>query len=43
MTASAGYSGTPLIDKLGIGAGMTVTILGAPPGFDETLGPLPRG
>ncbi len=31
-----GYSGTPLLKKLGIGEGSTVALLGAPPGlFDE--------
>src|SRR5882672_696798 len=37
----AGYSGTPLIQKLGIREGSRIAILGAPPGFAETLGPLP--
>jgi CheY-like chemotaxis protein len=37
----AGYSGTPLPKKLGIKAGTTVALLGAPPGFDRTLGRLP--
>ena len=41
--APAGYSGTPLAKKLGIGDGDVVTILGAPPGFDDTLGELPDG
>lgn len=39
----AGYSGTPLDRKLGIKAGMTLAILGAPPGYAKTLGPLPKG
>lgn len=39
----AGYSGTPLPAKLGIKAGATLLLLAAPPGFDETLGPLPPG
>jgi hypothetical protein len=43
MAAPAGYSGTPLVKKLGIGPEMSVTLLGAPPGFDRTLGPLPAG
>lgn len=34
----AGYSGTPLIRKLGIKPGHAVVILGAPEGFIETLG-----
>jgi hypothetical protein len=42
-TDGAGYSGTPLVTKLGVKAGMRVAILGAPAGFDATLGPLPDG
>jgi hypothetical protein len=36
------YSGTPLPKKLGIKAGSVVALLGAPPGFERTLGPLPE-
>ena len=36
-----GYSGTPLIRKLGIKSGQVIAILNAPEGFDDTLGPLP--
>ncbi|MDE2899835.1 MAG: hypothetical protein OXN15_02275, partial [Chloroflexota bacterium] len=39
----AGYSGTPLPKKLGVKPGMTVNLLGAPDGFERTLGPLPEG
>jgi hypothetical protein len=39
----AGYSGTPLPRKLGIKAGTTVLLLGAPEGFEATLGELPDG
>ena len=39
----AGYSGTPLVKKLGIAPGAKVAILGAPDGFDATLGELPEG
>jgi hypothetical protein len=40
----AGYSGTPLVRKLGIKAGDRLVLLGAPDGFAEgTLGPLPDG
>jgi len=39
----AGYSGTPLPKKLGIKAGSAVALLGAPEGFEETLGALPKG
>ncbi|MDE2969369.1 MAG: DUF3052 family protein, partial [Chloroflexota bacterium] len=37
------YSGTPLPKKLGVKPGMTVNLLGAPDGFERTLGPLPEG
>jgi hypothetical protein len=37
----AGYSGTPLVRKLGIRPGSVVVILGAPAGFDELLEGLP--
>ena len=33
----AGYSGTPLAKKLGIKAGSSLVVLGAPAGFDELL------
>jgi hypothetical protein len=39
----AGYSGTPLPQKLGIKENHRVVILGAPPGFARTLGALPTG
>ncbi len=39
----AGYSGTPLPKKLGIKEGSVVALLGAPNGFEETLGTLPEG
>jgi hypothetical protein len=38
----AGYSGTPLVKKLGIGEGCRVAVVAAPNGFAETL-ELPRG
>ncbi|HET7789151.1 MAG TPA: DUF3052 domain-containing protein, partial [Myxococcales bacterium] len=37
----AGYSGTPLVDKLGIKAGHVVALVGAPADFGKTLGGLP--
>lgn len=37
------YEGTPLLKKLGLKAGMTVALLGAPEGFAEALGDLPDG
>lgn len=39
----AGYSGKPLVQKLGIKDGWTIAILNAPPGYDGILGKLPRG
>ena len=39
----AGYSGTPLPKKLAIKAGGRVALLGAPAGFERTLGALPEG
>jgi hypothetical protein len=38
---TAGYSGTPLVRKLGIKPGMTIAISGAPPGFRKLLVGLP--
>ncbi len=45
MTPSpaTGYSGTPLVVKLGIRPGTRLGLLGAPAGFDDALGTLPRG
>ena len=43
MTQPAGYSGAPLPRKLGIKPGMTVALIGAPPGFAQVLGELPEG
>ena len=39
--AEAGYSGTPLPVKLGIGDGDEVALIGAPERFEDTLGELP--
>jgi hypothetical protein len=39
----AGYSGTPLPQKLGIKPGHAVALVNAPKGFDQTLGVLPSG
>ena len=41
MIAVAGYSGTPLVRKLGVSAGATVLLDGAPADFG--LGDLPEG
>ncbi|MBS1717433.1 MAG: DUF3052 domain-containing protein [Armatimonadetes bacterium] len=40
---SAGYSGTPLVQKLGIKPGVAVHALDAPPHYEELLDPLPDG
>lgn len=37
-----GYSGTPLVKKLGIKEGFRVAFVGAPDDFDQDLGPLPE-
>jgi alkylation response protein AidB-like acyl-CoA dehydrogenase len=37
----AGYSGKPLVAKLGIKAGSTIAILEAPRGYARTLGKIP--
>ena len=42
-TPGAGYSGTPLPRKLGIGAGCRLDAVAAPAGFDDLLVPLPDG
>ncbi len=39
----AGYSGTPLVKKLGIGPGHRVALVGAPRGISQVLGALPEG
>jgi hypothetical protein len=39
----AGYSGTPLVAKLGIKAGARALIVNPPPRFPEILGNLPDG
>jgi hypothetical protein len=38
----AGYSGTPLPQKLGIKEGSRVALVGAPDGFESALQPLPE-
>jgi hypothetical protein len=43
MTAHAGYSGTPLVRKLGIKQDARLGLVSAPDGFGETLGDLPEG
>src|SRR5262249_42392741 len=37
----AGYSGTPLAQKLGIKAGASIALVGAPAGFEQSLVGLP--
>lgn len=39
----AGYSGTPLVQKLGIRAGMRVAVRHPPEGFHAALSPWPAG
>jgi hypothetical protein len=39
----AGYSGTPLAQKLGLKAGARLGLMSAPKGFARTLGALPPG
>ena len=41
MKGTAGYSGKPLVEKLGIKPGARVAILNAPKGYERTLGKLP--
>jgi hypothetical protein len=41
--SQAGYSGTPLVRKLGIKPDARLGLIDAPDGFDETLGELPPG
>ncbi len=41
--APAGYSGTPLVRKLGIKPEAQLGVIGAPEGFDDALGELPPG
>ena len=40
---AAGYSGTPLVRKLGFKSGMRVHYVAAPDGFDALVGELPDG
>lgn len=39
----AGYSGTPLIKKIGIKAGHRLAVLNPPDNWDDLIGPLPEG
>ena len=41
MSRAAGYSGTPLAQKLGIKEGTTVLAVSAPDGYLQLLEPLP--
>jgi Protein of unknown function (DUF3052) len=40
---SAGYSGTPLLKKLGIAEATHVALIGAPSEYESLIGPLPAG
>lgn len=42
MGKVAGYSGKPLVEKLGIKPGTSIAILSAPQGYDRVLGRLPK-
>jgi hypothetical protein len=42
-SSAAGYSGTPLVRKLGIKPDARLGLVNAPDGFDTTLGELPEG
>jgi hypothetical protein len=39
----AGYSGTPLVRKLGVKAGFRMYVEGAPPHYADLVAPLPEG
>lgn len=43
MSASVGYSGTPLPQKLGMKPGATVCFLNPPDAWRDILGPMPEG
>ena len=43
LAGMAGYSGTPLPQKLGIKPGSVVAVVAAPDGFEALLDPLPPG
>lgn len=43
QSVSAGYSGTPLAKKLGVGAGSCVLTLDAPADYKKLLAPIPSG
>jgi len=43
VTNVAGYSGTPLVKKIGIKPRHRLAILNPPPGFEKELAPLPDG
>lgn len=43
VSPAAGYSGTPLVTKLGIKPAMRVAVRNAPAGIETTLGRLPDG
>ena len=39
----AGYSGTPLVAKLGLKPGLRIQLVAAPSDFDDTIGAMPDG
>jgi hypothetical protein len=43
MRAMSGYSGTPLVAKLGLAPAMKLLVIGKPEGYEGWLGDLPPG
>lgn len=43
LVSPAGYSGTPLVRKLGLEPGHRMWLFDPPEGYDDLLGPLPDG
>ena len=43
MKSRTGYSGTPLVKKLGIKEGKSIAVVGAPGNYWKLLGELPKG
>ncbi len=43
VTRPAGYSGTPLVKKLGLKAGARMQLVSAPSDFGDTIGAMPEG
>jgi hypothetical protein len=43
LARPAGYSGTPLVAKLGLKPGLRIQFVAAPSDFDDTIGTMPDG